>query len=88
MSPKKGYWYESAESILNREEVYGGKDLWKRYEVSVVHGVVATVLGTVSLIVGVVIIVAVVRSQHVISDTARPTWSSQGSVNAGLPSAR
>jgi len=77
MSPKKGYWYESAESILNREEVYGGKDLWKRYEV------VATVLGTVSLIV-----VAVVRSQHVISDTARPTWSSHGSVNAGLPSAR
>ena len=84
MSPKKGYWYESAESILNREEVYGGKDLWKRYEVSVVHGVVATVLGTVSLIV----VVAVVRSQHVISDTARPTWSSQGSVNASLPSAR
>jgi len=84
MSPKKGYWYESAESILNREEVYGGKDLWKRYEVSVVHGVVATVLGTVSLIV--VVVVAVVRSQHVISDTA--TWSSQGSVNAGLPSAR
>lgn len=87
MSPKKGYWYESAESILNREEVYGGKDLWKRYEVSVVHGVVATVLGTVSLIVVVVVvIVAVVRSQRVISDTA--TWSSQGSVNAGLPSAR
>ena len=69
MSPKKGYWYESAESILNREEVYGGKDLWKRYEVSVVHGVVATVLGIVALIVVVVVvIVAVVRSQHVISD--------------------
>jgi len=69
MSPKKGYWYESAESILNREEVYGGKDLWKRYEVSVVHGVVATVLGTVALIVVVVVIVAVVRIANTLSVT-------------------